>query len=73
MYVVSAMSEAFTKYMALLVLLHHEMESGRDGGLDDTPADLIRDQMDAPWYAMTASEQDAASRVSEMVYSLCDR
>lgn len=69
-----SMSEAFIKYTALLVLLHHEMRSGHDGGPtddgQDSPADLIRNQMEEPWYAMSAEEQDLVSQISEMAYVL---
>ena len=67
------MSEAFIKYTALLCLLVHEMKSGRDDGPQDgkdSPADMIRDQMDQPWHAMSVEERDLVEKVSAMVYEL---
>lgn len=55
--------------MDLVVRLHEAM---RDHGNDSAEADVIREEMDAPWKGLTSEERDIVNRLSGDLYSLTD-
>jgi hypothetical protein len=57
-------------YGRLLLRLHDLIAKGQG---DDAEADAVRDQMDAPWYAMTEAEQERVGGLSEDLYALADK
>lgn len=63
-------SEAFIKYTAYLVLLIHEIKSGRDEGENTPVSDKIRDDMDPYWYQLTADEMQLVDKISAAVYEI---
>jgi hypothetical protein len=56
-------------YSRLLLRLHDLIAKGQG---DDPEADAVRDQMDAPWYAMTDAEQERVGGLSEDLYALAE-
>jgi hypothetical protein len=56
-------------YGRLLLRLHDLIAKGQG---DDPEADAVRDQMDAPWYAMTEAEQDRVGGLSEDLYAAAE-
>lgn len=56
-------------YSTLLQELHTLMIEGKG---ESAEADSIRDAMDAPWYALTAEEQDRLRGLSEDLYALAE-
>jgi hypothetical protein len=38
--------------------------------LRDTEADMIRDEMDDPWWGLTQEEQDRMELISELLYRM---
>jgi hypothetical protein len=48
----------------------HELDL--QGKNDSKEADTIRDEMDAPWYAMTSQEQERMGGLSEDLYALAE-
>ncbi len=56
-------------YGRLLLRLHDLIAKGQG---DDPEADAVRDQMDAPWYAMTEAEQERLGGLSEDLYALAE-
>lgn len=42
------------------------------GNHDSEEADAVRDQMDTPWYVMTAEEQERMGGLSEDLYALAE-
>jgi hypothetical protein len=57
------------KYRCLLTRLHHAIE---DGLGDSEAADKIREEMDAPWQAMTPEQQAKSNYHSVYLYFLAD-
>jgi hypothetical protein len=62
-------SQAILKSARLLRELHVLFLQGKDQGNE---ADVIRDQMDAPCYAMTPVEQERVGGLSEVLYALAE-
>jgi tetratricopeptide (TPR) repeat protein len=60
---------AFKNYVKLLRALHWEIGQGRGDGAE---ADRIRDAMDRPWNAMTATERELTRQLSADLYELND-
>lgn len=60
---------AYNEYCALLRELHILIEKGEG---DSEEAWALTDRMDAPWYAMTNEQQDAASAYSVQLYREAD-
>lgn len=58
---------AFQESVRLMVRLHYAMTNGDPDGPE---ADAIRDCMESPWYAMTASEQELVGGLSEDLYTI---
>lgn len=58
---------AFQKSVDLLLSLHRLTLAGRDQ-MDD--GDVVRDQMEAPWYAMSAKDQARVDGLSADLYSI---
>ena len=56
-------------YARLLLRLHELIAKGKG---DDLEADAVRDQMDAPWHALTEAQQDRVGGLSEDLYALAD-
>jgi hypothetical protein len=56
-------------YSRLLLRLHDLIARGHG---DDGEADAVRDQMDAPWHAMTEAEQERVGGLSEDLYALAE-
>ena len=56
-------------YSRLLLRLHDQIAKGQG---DDPEADAVRDQMDAPWYALTDAEQERVGGLSEDLYALAE-
>jgi hypothetical protein len=56
-------------YGRLLLRVHDLIANGQ---ADDPEADAVRDQMDAPWYAMTETEQERVGRLSEDLVALAE-
>jgi hypothetical protein len=56
-------------YGRLLLRLHDLIAQGRG---DEAEADAVRDQMDAPWHALTAAEQERVGGLSEDLYALAE-
>jgi hypothetical protein len=56
-------------YVRLLLHLHDLIAKGQG---DDPEADTIRDEMDAPWNAMTEAEQERVGGLSEDLYALAE-
>jgi hypothetical protein len=54
-------------YGRLLLRLHELIAKGQG---DNAEADAVRDEMEAPWYAMTEAEQERVSGLSEDLYAL---
>jgi hypothetical protein len=54
-------------YGRFLLRLHELIAKGKG---DDPEADAVRDQMDAPWHALTQAEQDRVGGLSEDLYAL---
>lgn len=52
-------SEAYLVYAALTAVLDELIYAGKGDGPE---AERIRDNMDAPWFAMTAEEQELFRR-----------
>jgi hypothetical protein len=56
-------------YARLLLRLHDLIAKGQG---DEPEADAVREQMDAPWYAMTEAEQERVGGLSEDLYALAE-
>jgi hypothetical protein len=56
-------------YSRLLLRLHDLITRGQG---DDAEAEAVRDQMDAPWHAMTEAEQERMGGLSEDLYALAE-
>src|SRR5262245_58857824 len=56
-------------YGRLLLRLHDLIIQGRG---DEPEADAVRDQMDAPWHALTEAEQELLGGLSEDLYALAE-
>jgi hypothetical protein len=56
-------------YGRLLLRLHDLIAKGKG---DDPEADAVRDDMDAPWHAMTEAEQERMGGLSEDLYALVE-
>src|SRR6266571_851823 len=56
-------------YSRLLLRLHDLIAKGK---ADDQEADAVRDQMDAPWHALTEAQQERVGGLSEDLYALAD-
>jgi hypothetical protein len=56
-------------YARLLLLVHDLIANGQGDGPE---ADAVRDQMDAPWYAMTEAEQERVGGLSEDLHALAE-
>lgn len=57
-------------YARLLLRLHDLIAKGKG---DDPEADEVREQMDAPWHALTEAEQDRVGGLSEDLYALVEK
>jgi hypothetical protein len=68
-YTAAANDTAVRVYGRLLLFLHDLIAKGQG---DDPEADAVRDQMDAPWYAMTEAEQERVGGLSEDLYALAE-
>ncbi len=65
----STSSPAALEYARLLRELHALFCQGKHEGEE---ADAIRDQMDAPWYAMRSEERERTRGLSEDLYALAE-
>src|SRR5262249_38530517 len=63
----TAAEPAVRTYARLLHQLHRFIAEGTG---DSDEADIVRDEMDAPWYAMTKVEQERVGGLSEDLYAL---
>lgn len=61
------LSSAFRESVRLMVRLHYAMTTGDPDGPE---AEAIRDAMESPWYAMTATEQELVGGLSEDLYTI---
>jgi hypothetical protein len=57
-------------YSRLLLRLHDLIARGQG---DASEGDAIRDELDAPWYAMTEAEQQRVGGLSEDLYALAEK
>jgi hypothetical protein len=57
-------------YSRLLLRLHDLIAKGQG---DNPEADAIRDEMDAPWNALTEAEQQRVGGLSEDLYALAEK
>jgi hypothetical protein len=57
-------------YSRLLLRLHDLIAKGQG---DDLEAEAIRDEMDAPWYALTEAEQQRMGGLSEDLSALAEK
>lgn len=60
------MSAAREQFVLLLRQLHTLFVAGQNDGDE---ADAIREQMEAPWYAMTEAERDEIRTLSKQLYA----
>lgn len=61
------MTEAYRKSRDLPAKLDNLMRAGKS---ESDEADKIRDEMDAPWYAMTPEERESIEALSVELYAL---
>jgi hypothetical protein len=59
------MNKPFEKYLRLLLDLNVLMATGRG---DEHEADVIRDQMDKPYWKISNVERDLIDKISEALY-----
>lgn len=66
----ATMDDTLTRaYSRLLLRLHDLIAKGQG---DAPEGDAVRDQVGAPWYAMTAAEQERVGGLSEDLYALAE-